>query len=206
MSKELPYFRFTVQEWQNGEIVAQSDSAQGVFVNILCYYWANNCEVSEERLKKRFKTKTKTIQKLIKSGTIKRQNGFISISFLDQQLSELNKTNSFFSDMGKLGQKVKKSKAPLEPPLSDGLSYKDKDKDNISHKHFFSKSPFFKKETFSKELRTKNWSSEKIDHYYLSAREYSEANGAKYLDWIKAVMAWDRKNPWNKEKIMGQTI
>lgn len=132
MSKELPYFRVTVQEWQNGNIMLLSDSCQGVFFQACCFYWANNCDLSEEMLLKKFKTKAKTIQKLIKSKVIKCQNGIISISFLDEQLSELNRKKSFYSEMGKLGQKAKKKKAPLKPPLSASLSNKDKDKDNTN--------------------------------------------------------------------------
>ena len=90
MAKELPYFRFTLQEWQNGNITNMSDSAQGVFINVCVFYWARDCNITEEELMERFKTKTKTIQRLIKNNVIKRQNGIISISFLDQQLLELN--------------------------------------------------------------------------------------------------------------------
>ena len=129
MAKELPYFRFTIQEWQNGDISTMPDSCKGVFIDICPFYWAHNCEVTEDTLFKKFKTKGKLIQKLIKSGVIKCQNGVVSISFLDQQLSELNQKKSFFSDMGKLGQKVKKTKAPLKTDLS----YKDKDKDKENY-------------------------------------------------------------------------
>jgi len=106
-----------------------SDSCKGVFIDICPYYWVQNCNVTFEMLSEKFKTKSKTIQKLIKKEVIQHQNGIISISFLNEQMSELNKNKKYFSDMGKLGQEVKKSKAPLKPPLNDGVSYKDKDKD-----------------------------------------------------------------------------
>lgn len=129
MAKELPYYRVTCQEWQNGEISTMSDSCKGVFADICPYYWVKNCDVTFEMLSEKFKTKSKTIQKLIKREVIKVQSGVISILFLDEQLSELNKNKKFYSDMGKLGQKAKKTKAPLKPPLSERLSYKDKDND-----------------------------------------------------------------------------
>jgi len=129
MAKELPYYRVTCQEWQNGKISTMSDSCKGVFADICPYYWVKDCDVTFEMLSEKFKTKSKTIQKLIKSKVIKVQNGVVSISFLNEQLSELNKNKKFFSDMGKKGQKAKKSKAPLEPGLFDAESYKEKDKD-----------------------------------------------------------------------------
>lgn len=128
--KELPYFRFTVQEWQNGGISTLNDSLKGVFVDVCAYYWAQNCNVTMEILSNKFKTKTKSIQKLIDSQTIYNQNGIVSISFLDQQLSELKQNKTFFSEMGKLGQIAKKNKAPLKTDLS----YKDKDKDKEKEK------------------------------------------------------------------------
>ena len=33
MAKELPYFRFTVQEWQNGKISLESYELQGLFMS-----------------------------------------------------------------------------------------------------------------------------------------------------------------------------
>lgn len=123
-----------MQEWQNGDITTMSDSCQGAFINICVFYWASNCKMTLERLLKRFKSRSKTIQKLIKSEVIKDQNGIISISFLDQQLSELNKSESFFRAMGHKGQKAKKMKASLEPLKSDEVSYKDKDKDKDKEK------------------------------------------------------------------------
>ncbi len=196
MAKELPYFRFTLQEWQNGAITDMPDSAQGVFINVCCFYWANNCEVTEETLLKRFKTKTKTIQKLIKSEVIKSQNGIIMVSFLDKQLLELNRTHSFYSDCGKKGQKAKKSKTPLTPPLKSQVNYKDKDKDKDKdkkkRKHSFEKSPHYEYEKFKSKLI--DWPEQKIKKYYESAKSYSTVNGGKYLDWVGAVKAWARKD------------
>ena len=198
MAKELPYFRFTIQEWQNGDISTMPDSCKGVFIDICPFYWAHNCEVTEDTLFKKFKTKGKLIQKLIKSGVIKCQNGVVSISFLDQQLSELNQKKSFFSDMGKLGQKVKKTKAPLKTDLS--YKDKDKDKDNIpKNKHSFSSSPYYDFEVFKEILSKNGWNIEKIKNYYDRAEGYSEANGGKYLDWIKAVQNWERKSDKPKQ-------
>jgi len=127
--KELPYFRFTVQEWQNGGISNLNDSLKGVFIDICAYYWAQNCDLTFELLSNKFKTKSKSIQKLIETQTISNRSGIISISFLNQQWNELKQNKTFFSKMGELGQKAKKSKAPLKPPLNSDLSYKDKDKD-----------------------------------------------------------------------------
>lgn len=198
--KELPYFRVTIQEWQNGSISTQPDSLKGLFFDVCLYYWANNCEVTYEKLLEKFPKKFKSISKLIQKGIIKRSECWVNITFLDQQLDELSQNKKFFSEMGKLGQKAKKSKAPLKPPLSGSSSYKDKnikDKDNISpkRKHSFEKSPFFDKKIFREKF--KDWPEQKVWDFYERALGYSKANGGKYLDWIMAIRNWDKKDKTN---------
>lgn len=46
-------------------------------------------------------------------------------------------------------------------------------------------------ETF---LLSKNWHSADIEYYYNSALAYSKANGAKYADWMQAVMNWRNRD------------
>ena len=55
MAKELPYFRFTVQEWQNGDISLESCELKGLFVDICAYYWIKDCIIDIALLKKRFR-------------------------------------------------------------------------------------------------------------------------------------------------------
>ena len=91
MAKELPYFRFTSQEWQNGLISLESYALKGLFIDICAYYWVQNCKVKEVDLNKKFKCKieSKLLQelKIIKLT----KNGDIKIFFLDEQLKMLSK-------------------------------------------------------------------------------------------------------------------
>ncbi len=111
--KELPFFKFSVQDWQNGPISILSDSLKGFYIDLCAFYWAKDCKVTEDELKKRFKTKSKSIQKLVESEAIIVQDGAVFILFLHQQKIELNQNKIKFSEWGKLGQKAKKSQAPL---------------------------------------------------------------------------------------------
>lgn len=61
-------------------------------------------------------------------------------------------------------------------------------------KHSFEKSPYFNYEVFYNHLRKKGWGMSKIQDAYNSASNYSKANGAKYLDWMQAVLNWDKRN------------
>lgn len=188
MAKELPYFRFTLQEWQNGDITNMPDSVQGVFINVCVYYWARDCNITKEMLLNRFKTKAKTIQKLINNDIIKCQNEIISISFLDQQLLELNETHQFLSECGKRGQEAKKKKAMLKGGLKGGLSYKDKDKDKDKIKIKIKIPPSI--EDVEKYIKENNYpvnANKWYDHY--KAKDWYIGKN-KMKDWKAAVRTW----------------
>jgi hypothetical protein len=127
MAKELPYFRFTSQEWQNGLISLESYSLKGLFIDICAYYWVQNCKVKEVDLNKKFNCKTELkllrelkIIKLTKKGEIK-------ILFLDEQLKMLSNSRKAKQLAGSKGGKQKASNAKAQ--LQQNSSYKDKDKD-----------------------------------------------------------------------------
>ena len=55
MAKEIPFFKFFVGEWANGDITAESYKTQGVFINICSVYWTKEGELSEVFLRKKIK-------------------------------------------------------------------------------------------------------------------------------------------------------
>lgn len=130
MAKELPYFRLTCQEWQNGDIVDETLSTQGLFMQICCYYWMKNCSVSLEKVQKKFKKKRKMIQKLTENKILKISDGFIKINFLDEQWSELQEFRQKKRIAGSKGGKQKASNAKAELKHNSSYKEKDKDKDN----------------------------------------------------------------------------
>ena len=88
MAKELPYFRFIVQDWQNGKICLESLDIQGLFINICGYYWINDCHLTLTILKKKFNTYSNFIDELVKLKIIKHEKKYdkIEIDFLNIQL------------------------------------------------------------------------------------------------------------------------
>jgi len=142
MAKELPYFRFTVQEWQNGDITLEDFEAQGVFINVCCYYWLCNCNVTITKLKRRFSQAQATLESLIEEGIIKTNvvDDIVSINFLDEQWRLLNEKSMVLSKAGKKGYLAKVSQAKAR--LKGGLSYKDKDKEKDNDKDKINKSVF----------------------------------------------------------------
>jgi hypothetical protein len=133
MAKELPYFRFTVQDWQNGKISLESYELQGLFISVCGYYWINDCNLTLAMLQKKFSNATILLKQLIELDIIKHENRHdkVQIEFLNTQydlLSEKRKTRQI------AGSKGGKAKAMLKQKPS----YKDKDnnKDNNKDKEY----------------------------------------------------------------------
>lgn len=102
MAKDLPYFKFFCSEWNDGDITLEDYKTQGLFINICSYYWSNECDITFTKLKKKFRGNEDLINELLKSGLIKECiNDNLSISFLDEQKEERNKTSKRNSESGK---------------------------------------------------------------------------------------------------------
>lgn len=106
MAKGFPYFKFFPTEWMTGDIVYESFEVQGLFINICALYWQRDGKVSLDDIKKRFKSNS---LKELTDRFFSVSDGFISISFLDEQLKEAGHISSTNSQNGKLGGRPKKN-------------------------------------------------------------------------------------------------
>jgi len=110
MAKEIPYFKFFIGEWANGDITCESYEAQGIFINICSIYWAKLGNLTESHIRKKFKS-DEAINELIEASIIKIEDGKVIINFLDEQLSEDQLLRRVKSAGGKKSaEKRKKSK------------------------------------------------------------------------------------------------
>lgn len=125
MASELPYFRFTVQEWQNGNISLERFELQGLFISICGFYWLQDCSITLALLQKKFNTNM--IQELIDLGIIKHENRHDKI-----EIVFLNKQYDLLSEKRKLRQSAGSKGGNAKAKLKQKGSYKDKDnnKDN----------------------------------------------------------------------------
>jgi len=133
MAKELPYFRFTVQDWQNGKITLESFELQGLFINVCGYYWINDCDLTLAILKKKFSNATILLQQLIDLDIIKHENRHDKV-----EIDFLNKQYDLLSEKRKLRQSAGSKGGNAKAMLKQKGSYKDKDKDNNKDKDKFS--------------------------------------------------------------------
>ena len=117
MAKNFPYFKFIATEWLTGDIVYEDFDTQGLFINICALYWQRDGKLSIDDITRRYKNEL-LIQAL--SGRFFLVNdGFISISFLDEQLVDANHISKVNSENGKKGAEKRKMLAVAKQSLSE---------------------------------------------------------------------------------------
>ena len=136
MAKELPYFRFTVQEWQNGDVSLESYELQGFFINLCGYYWIRDCKLTKEQAFLRFPLARHLLEICLEKGIIKENllENLLEINFLDYQYKRLGGINKKRSKSGQKGGLQKQANA--RALLKQKPSYKDKDKEKDNKEKF----------------------------------------------------------------------
>ena len=117
MAKNFPYFKFIATEWLTGDIVYEDFESQGLFINICALYWQRDGKLSIEDINRRYKNES-LIQSL-SSRFFSINDGFISISFLDEQLVDANHISKVNSENGKKGAEKRKMLATAKQSLSE---------------------------------------------------------------------------------------
>jgi hypothetical protein len=191
MAKELPYFRFTVQDWQNGKISLESYELQGLFISICGYYWINDCHLTLAMLQKKFSNAKDMLKDLITLGILKHENRHdkIEIEFLNRQYDLLSENRKRRQSAGSKGGNAK---AMLKQKGSYKDKDKDKDKERDSKQTLFKNSIYFDKSKFKEAFP--EWSTDKLKHYYESALDWSESKGKLMKDWKATIRGWARKD------------
>ena len=121
MAKEIPYFKFFIGEWANGDITCESYEAQGIFINICSIYWAKVGKLTERYIRKKFKSDD-TINELIEAEIIKIKDGKVIINFLDEQLQEDQLLRRVRSNGGKKSALLRKKPNTSLTPVQDQLN------------------------------------------------------------------------------------
>lgn len=105
MSKELPYFKFYVNEWITGDITLEDFDVQGLFANICAYYWSKECKLTFTNCKKKFKNADNSLFETLISTKIMKVDSKdnLLINFLLEQKVEYDlmcKRNKINGDKG----------------------------------------------------------------------------------------------------------
>ena len=200
MSKQIPYFKFYTSEWLTGDITLESYKTQGFFINLCAYYWSERCDLTQEKMQKRFKNCKVLTQKFLVLNLIEIKNDKIRIKFLDDQWasSEIIKAKNRIN--GAKGGRPKKTQSVSDPFIlanPNESHSKDKDKDRIKKDNKKSFPPTLE-EVNAYCLKRKNSVDPQmfLDHY--------EANGwmrgkTKIKSWEACVRTWEKNTIANKQ-------
>lgn len=117
-----PWFKFSPELWENGDINFMSMEHQGVFLQLCILYWKRTGSVRLDNAKRLFDSRGwgACFIDLYNDKLFTCEGGNIRISFLDEQLkhklavSEQNRKN------GSKGGKISKPKVNSKRPITDG--------------------------------------------------------------------------------------
>lgn len=133
MGKEIPYFKFYINEWINGDITLEEIEIQGVFINVCCYYWSKDCDINIINLKKKFRQYQDQIDYLIQLDILKIKSDKIIIEFLDEQFNSKEVQKITNRKNGLLGGRPKKETEEKPNGLFLETETKAKQNQNITN-------------------------------------------------------------------------
>jgi hypothetical protein len=95
MAKELPYFKFEPNQWENGNIQICSREDKGLFIDLCSMYWSRLGDLPFKlAVQKLCAGNATAFDSLMRENIFAVNDGLICIDFLKEQLSEFNDISS----------------------------------------------------------------------------------------------------------------
>jgi len=95
MAKQLPYFKFEPNEWENGNIQMCSREDKGLFLDLCAIYWSRLGDLPEKlAIQKLCGGNATAFNSLYDENIVEVKDGFICIHFLNEQLLEFEDTSN----------------------------------------------------------------------------------------------------------------
>lgn len=151
MAKELPYFKFEPNQWENGNIQMLSREDKGLFVDLCSMYWSRLGDVPIKlAIQKLCAGNTTAFNSLCDERIIEVLDGNIFIKFLSEQLGEFEDISKQNSKNAKdRWEKYRKQKAECErnanasiPQCENDAIREDKSKEDKSKEDINTATPF----------------------------------------------------------------
>lgn len=137
MAKEIPYFKFQPSEWVTGDITLCSMEAQGLFINLCCYYWMKDCNISLSNAQQRFSNCFSLFEELQKHQIFKvNPHEGIVIEFLDEQMQKFTDISAKRSKSGSMKVKAN-DKQMISKSKSNAHIYREDKEINILFSFFW---------------------------------------------------------------------
>lgn len=116
MAKELPYFKFEPNQWENGNIQICSREDKGLFLDLCSMYWSRLGNLPLKlAIQKLCAGNATAFDSLVREEIFEVIDGMICINFLNEQLQEFTDTSKQNSKNAREGwEKRRKNKALSE--------------------------------------------------------------------------------------------
>jgi len=152
MAKELPYFKFEPNQWENGNIQICNREDKGLFIDLCSMYWSRLGDLPIKlAIQKLCNGNATAYDSLIQESIFKVIDGQICIDFLNEQLIGFESLSSTNSENARLGwEKRKKNATALQPQSESDAIREDKNKEDNKRKETINYDrvfDFFKKTT-----------------------------------------------------------
>jgi len=120
MAKELPYFKFEPNQWENGNIQICTFEAQGIFINLCSMYWQRLGDLPFKlAVQKICGGNATALQSLCDNEIIEVIDGMICINFLNEQLDDFENVSKVNSENARSGWEKRRKDATAKRPQSD---------------------------------------------------------------------------------------
>lgn len=124
MAKELPYFKFEPNQWENGNIQMFSREEKGLFIDLCSMYWSRLGDLPFKlAIQKLCNGNATAFNSLIEEQIFLVKDGAVCIDFLNEQLLEFENTSQQNSKNAKdRWEKYRKDKAECERNATASIS------------------------------------------------------------------------------------
>ena len=141
MAKELPYFKFEPNQWENGNIQMLSREDKGLFIDLCCMYWSRLGDVPLKlAIQKLCAGNATALNSLCDEKIIEILDGNIFIKFLSEQLNEFEDTSKQNSKNARMNFKYGLIDYSINKDIAAGTKFlsaiKDFKKSNIIAEDF----------------------------------------------------------------------
>ena len=111
MSKELPYFKFEPNQWENGNIQMCTREGKGLFIDLCSMYWSRLGDLPIKlAVQKLCAGNATALDSLISDNIFTVIDSMICIDFLNEQLGEFENTSSQNSKNAREGWEKRRKK------------------------------------------------------------------------------------------------
>jgi hypothetical protein len=119
MAKELPYFKFEPNQWENGNIQICTHEEKGVYLDLCSMYWSRLGDLPYKlAVQKVCGGNATALDSLYDENIIDIQDGAICIHFLNEQLLEFENTSTQNSENARKGWEKRRKDKPNASALN----------------------------------------------------------------------------------------